>query len=112
MNRRTTQPDIWYDIGGAKVLAVEVGATMTGRSQFNLKAILVIIAVVSLPLAMVGSGFAAVVFGALAVLLSAAGAIVGYLGGGQKAATRGFYAGLAIAVLSFGFVKWLCGMVE
>ena len=89
-----------------------MGATMTARSQFNLKAILVIIAVVSVPLAMVGSGFAAVVFGALAVLLSAAGAIVGYLGGGQKNAQIGFYLGLAVAVLSFGFVNWLCDMVE
>lgn len=81
---------------------------MTTRRQFSLFAILVIIAALSVPLAMVGSGFAAVVFGVLTVLLSTAGAVVGYFSGGQRAARLGFYIGLAVAVLSFGFVKWLC----
>jgi hypothetical protein len=81
---------------------------MPTRPQFNLSAILAIIVAVSVLLAMVGSGFAAVVFGALAVVLSAAGAIIGYSRGGQKAARLGFYIGLVVAALSFGFLKWLC----
>ncbi|MBC8871711.1 MAG: hypothetical protein H8E44_19970 [Planctomycetes bacterium] len=71
MNRRTMQPDSWCEISEVRVLAAKVGTTMTVRSQFNVRAILVIIALVSVPLAMVGSGFAPVVFGAQAVLLSA-----------------------------------------
>lgn len=81
---------------------------MPTQSQFNLKAVLVFIAALSMPLAMVGSGFAAVVFGALAVLLSAAGAIVGYFVGGPRTARTGFYIGLVVAAFSFGFLKWLC----
>lgn len=83
---------------------------MSTRPQFSLSEILVFVVAVSVLLAMVGSGFAAVVFGALAVLLSATGAIVGYFGGRQKGARQGFYIGLVVAVLSFGFVKWLCNV--
>ncbi len=72
---------------------------MSKRPQFSLKAILVIIAVLAVPLGMLASGQWLLVRLAVCLACPTVGACAGYLCGGAKGASKGALIGLIILVL-------------
>jgi len=81
---------------------------MPKRPQFSLKAILVIIAVLAVPLAMMVSGDGLLfLFGCFALCLAVGGS-VGYLLGGSEGACVGM--GLVLSIL-YGLLVWFLFLI-
>jgi hypothetical protein len=84
---------------------------MANRPQFSLKAVLIIIAVLSVPLAMMASGQKTLM--ALGVVLACPtlGACGGFLCNGDKGAPWGAFIGLVVAVVAAVVIPTLYGCV-
>ncbi len=72
---------------------------MSKRPQFSLKALFIIIVVLAVPLAMLGSGDLDLLALGMHAIVPAVGGSLGYLLGGWKYAILGIGFGLCLAVL-------------
>ena len=81
-------------------------AIMSGRPQFSLSALLVIIAVLSVPLAMMVSGKPSVLILGYFALLTGGGGSLGYLLGGEAGVLPGMALGFFLSLV----LATMCGL--